>query len=142
MSLGYSVGDFVLLGQLAWKVYKSCKGAPESFVNISYEVLSLHAVVKEFGDNLREENPAPAQLAGLRHVAGGCQRVLDDLKILTDRYHSLGSQNKRTRDRLKWGGEDIAEIRLRLISNTALLNAFIRWVLMAGCFTTCAWLSR
>ena len=127
MSIGYSVGDFVLLGQLAWTVFKSCKGAPESFANISYEVLSLHAVVKEFGDNLQEERiQSPSQLAGLRHVAGGCQRVLDDLKVLTDRYSSLGSQNKRIRDRLKWGGEDIAEIRLRLISNTALLNAFIR----------------
>ncbi|KAL9029453.1 MAG: hypothetical protein Q9180_007031 [Flavoplaca navasiana] len=91
---------------------------------MSYEVLSLHAVVKEFGENL-QENPAPSQLAGLRHVAGGCQKVLNDLKVLTDRYRSLGSQNKRTRDRFKWGGEDIAEIRLRLISNTALLNAFI-----------------
>ncbi|KAL9627645.1 MAG: hypothetical protein Q9204_006426 [Flavoplaca sp. TL-2023a] len=113
MSFGYSVGDFILLGQLAWRVYKSCKGAPESFADISYEVLSLHAVIKVFGDNLKEENPAPSQLAGLRHVAGGCQRVLDDLK------------NKRIRDRFKWGGEDIAGIRSRLVSNTGLLNAFI-----------------
>ena len=141
MSLGYSVGDFVLLGQLAWTVFKSCKGAPESFANISYEVLSLHAVIKEFGDNLKEGNPAPSQLASLRHVAGGCQRVLDDLKVLTDRYRSLGSQNKRIRDRFKWRGEDIAAIRLRLISNTALLNAFIRWVLTIGCYTTCPWVN-
>ncbi|KAL8879456.1 MAG: hypothetical protein Q9198_002926 [Flavoplaca austrocitrina] len=139
MSFGYSVGDFILLGQLAWTVFKSCKGAPESFADISYEVLSLHAVIKEFGDNLKEENPAPSQLAGLRHVAGGCQRVLDDLKVLTDRYRSLGSQNKRIRDRFKWGGEDIAGIRLRLTLNTALLNAFIRWVLTTGCYTTCPW---
>ncbi|KAL8884129.1 MAG: hypothetical protein Q9215_007751 [Flavoplaca cf. flavocitrina] len=125
MSFGYSVGDFVLLGQLAWTVLKSCKGAPESFADTSYEVLSLHAVIKEFGDNLNEENPAPSQLAGLQHVAGGCQKVLDDLKVLTDRYRSLGSQNKRIRDRFKWGGEDIAGIRLRLISNTGLLNAFV-----------------
>ncbi|KAL9024382.1 MAG: hypothetical protein Q9180_007915, partial [Flavoplaca navasiana] len=125
MSYGYSVGEFVLLGQLAWTVFKSCRSAPESFANISHEVLSLHVVVKEFSDKLKGENPRSSQLAGLQHVAGGCQRVLSDLQVLTDRYRSLGTQNKRTRDRLKWGGEDITEIRLRLISNTALLNAFI-----------------
>ncbi|KAL8883128.1 MAG: hypothetical protein Q9192_007431 [Flavoplaca navasiana] len=125
MSYGYSVGDFVLLGQLAWTVFKSCRSTPESFANISNEVLSLYDVVKELSDNLKKENPPSSRLAGLQHVAGGCQRVLSDLQVLTDRYRSLGTQNKRTRDRLKWGGEDITEIRLRLISNTALLNAFI-----------------
>ena len=47
MSFGYGVGDFIALGTLAWSVYKSCKGAPEAFENISWEVLSLHAVLKE-----------------------------------------------------------------------------------------------
>ncbi|KAI4270506.1 MAG: hypothetical protein LQ337_006637 [Flavoplaca oasis] len=93
MSLGYSVGDFVLLGQLAWKVYKSCKGAPESFVNISYEVLSLHAVVKEFGDNLREENPAPAQLAGLRHLFSTSQiTVQKQLQQFLNRQQRSGKE--------------------------------------------------
>jgi hypothetical protein len=47
MNFGCSLGDFVTVGQLAWNVYKSCKEAPDSFANISNEVLSLHIVLKE-----------------------------------------------------------------------------------------------
>jgi hypothetical protein len=47
MSFGYSVGDFIAVGTLAWNVYKLCKAAPVSFGNISMEVPSLHVVIKE-----------------------------------------------------------------------------------------------
>jgi hypothetical protein len=52
MSFGFSIGDFVAVGNLAWQVWKSCKDAPESFRNVSQEVLSLHAVLKEIEELL------------------------------------------------------------------------------------------
>ncbi|KAL8789585.1 MAG: hypothetical protein Q9213_001021 [Squamulea squamosa] len=125
MSFGYSVIDFVAVGKLAWCVYKSCREAPESFANISLEVLSLHAIIKEFGDRLARNTLPSSQLAGLRSVTQGCRKVLDDLQIIVDRYHSLGSKSKRNWDRLAWGKENIIELRSRLISNTVLLNTFI-----------------
>ena len=53
--------------------------------------------------------------------------MLSDLQALVDKYESLGTQSKRTWDRMKWGAEDIVEIRSRLISNTTMLTAYIRW---------------
>lgn len=47
MSFDYSLGDFVALGELTWKIYKACQNAPEGFKNISQEVLSSHVVIKE-----------------------------------------------------------------------------------------------
>ncbi len=47
MAIGVGVGDFIAVGTLAWNVYKSCKDAPGTFQNISYDVLSLHAFLKE-----------------------------------------------------------------------------------------------
>ena len=126
MSFGYSISDFITLGQLAWTVYKSCKDAPESFGNISQEVLSLHVIIKEFEDNVSGQAMTAAQLTGLRTVGDGCRSVLRDLESLVAKYESLGTKSKRTWDRLAWGFKDIAELRARLTSNTVLLTAFIR----------------
>ncbi|KAI9774257.1 MAG: hypothetical protein M1840_004151 [Geoglossum simile] len=125
MSFGYSVGDIVLLGQLAWKAYRSCKDAPGSFKNISHEVLSLHALLKEIEENLSVETLSSARQARLEIIGDGCHSVLEELQSLVDKYESLGTQSKRTWDRMKWGSNDIAELRSRLTSNTLLLTAFI-----------------
>ena len=64
----------------------------------------------------------------LKTVGDGCRNVLGDLQDLVDEYQSLGIQSKRTYDRMKWGAEEVTEVRQRLISNTAILTAFISWV--------------
>lgn len=43
----WSVGGFVAVGELVWKIYKACKDVPEGVKNIYQAVLSLHAVLKE-----------------------------------------------------------------------------------------------
>ena len=126
MSFGFSVSDFVTLGQLAWKVYKSCKDAPQSFQNISQEVLSLSAVLRE-AEEVFSGKPLPQRTSeGLKTVGDGCHSVLKDLQSLLDRYESLGTQAKRTWDRVGWCSNDITELRARLTSNTSLRAAFIR----------------
>ena len=128
MSFGYSVSDFITVGTLAWNVYKSCKAAPGSFANISGEVLSLHAVLKEAEETIFAQPLPPAKQAGLKAVGDGCQHVLEDLQGLVGRYQGLGVQGRRTWDRLRWGAEGIVELRSRLTSNTVMLNTWIRWV--------------
>jgi len=91
MSFGYSVGDAIAVAQLAWTAYKSCRDAPESFKNISIEVLSLHAVLKEVEETLSEHPPAASKQDGLAAVTAGCSSVLQDLQRLVQNYESLGS---------------------------------------------------
>lgn len=128
MSFGFSVSDFVTLGQLAWKAYKSCKDAPQGFQDISQEVLSLSAVLREAEETFSGQALSAGTQEGLKTVRDGCYSVLRDLQSLLDRYESLGTQSKRTWDRVGWCSNDIAELRSRLISNTGLLTAFIRLV--------------
>ena len=111
-----------------WYEANQCTGkeSAESFRNISVEVLSLHAVLKESEETLLVPPPPPASEARLRVVLEGCSQVLNDLQSLVKKYESLGSKSKVTWDRMKWGKEDIAEIRARLTSNVTLLTAFIR----------------
>jgi hypothetical protein len=124
MSFGYSVGDFVAIGTLAWKVYKSCRQAPESFGEIAFEVASLQAVLKEAEETVFVQ-PLPAvKQQRLKAVGDGCFRVLQDLAKLVTKYESLGTPAKRTWDRMGWGNEDIAALRARLTSNVA---AWIRY---------------
>jgi hypothetical protein len=125
MSFGYSVGDFIAVGTLAWQIYKSCKGAPESFGNIHLEVLSLHATLKEAEETVFAHRLSPAQQERLKTVGDGCYRVLEDLQTLVRKYESLGTQTKRTWDRMRWGTEPVAELRARLTVHIGLLNTVI-----------------
>ncbi len=59
MSFGYSVGDCIVVGTLAWKVYKATKGAPDAFQKIHVEVLSLHAVLKEAEETVCKSPQSP-----------------------------------------------------------------------------------
>ena len=129
MSFGFGAGDFVQLGQLAWTVYKACKDAPESFGNISQEVLSLHAVLREVDESITGYNLTHTQEAGLKTVGNGCHNVLTDLETLVNKYESLGTQSKRTWDRMGWGFQGVADLRSRLTSNTVLLTAFMRYAI-------------
>jgi hypothetical protein len=129
MSFGYGVGDCLAVAQLAWKVYKSCRDAPESFGNIQVEVLSLHAVLKEVEEALPGQQLTASRQQSLSTISQGCEGVLKDLGILIQKYESLGSKSKRTWDRMKWSSSDVTELRARLTSNTVLLTAFMRRVI-------------
>jgi hypothetical protein len=127
MSFDYGVGDFIAIGTLAWTVYTSCKDASDSFGDITLEVLSLHAVLKEAEETAFAEPLAPTRQDRLNTVGDGCRDVLEDLQKLIENYDNLETQGKRT-----WGPENIAELRTRLVSNAGLLNAWIRWPVSAN----------
>ncbi|KAL9118170.1 MAG: hypothetical protein Q9187_005289 [Circinaria calcarea] len=132
VSLGYSIGDFITVGHLAWNVYRSCKDAPGSFSNIFLEVLSLHAVLKEVGEILSDGDDgsiSAAQSARLSTLKDGYEGILEDLQDLIKKYESLDTKSKRAWDQLGWGLQNIAE--LRYISTSQLtvertLNKFLQ----------------
>ena len=64
----------------------------------------------------------------LATVVNGCKTVLDDLQQLVDKYGTQPTKTKQTWNRMRWGFEDVTDIRARLVSNTGMLTAFIRYV--------------
>lgn len=123
---GFGVGDFIAISTIVWRVYKSTKGAPEAFQNIHLEVLSLKAVVEEVEETIFKAPSKSQKQARLETITDGCTSVLADLEALVIKYNGLGTQSKRTWDRMRWGNEDIAELRARLNSNVAMLTALVR----------------
>ena len=124
MSFGYSVGDVLVVGQLCWKVYKKCKESPGNYAELASEVGALHNVVKETEELVNEQKLTSQQENKLVTCRQGCESVLKDLDGLLVKYESLGTNARRNLDRVGFGMQDINGIRLRLISNTSLLDAF------------------
>lgn len=70
------------------------------------------------------------QQSRLEDAKNGCTEVLLDLSKMSDKYSELGKASprlderiRRTWKRLKWEPEDVKQLRARLTSNIALLNA-------------------
>ena len=140
---GFGISDFVAVGQLAWRIYLSCtttlsrldpytdrlpgSAAPGVFENISGELKSLHCVLEEAAEAQLSHPLSPRREARLKTILDGCIRVLADLQYIVQKYQSLGTDEKRAWDRLRLGGEDLAEIRGRLVFNITLLTAFRRF---------------
>lgn len=123
-SFGFSAGDFLVVGQLCWKVYKKCKDSPGNYAELSGEVSTLYAVMKETEELLSQQNLSADQEAKLRPCQQGCDKVLKDFNSLLVKYESLGTKSQRTFDRMGFGNQDIHGIRLRLLSNVTMLDAF------------------
>ena len=124
MSFGFSVGDFLAVGQLSWKVYKKCKDSPGSYAELSNEVGALHIVMKETEELFSQQDLTAQQENRLLACQQGCGDVLKDLDRLLVKYESLGASSRRTFDRMGFGMQDMKDIRLRLNSNVSMLDAF------------------
>ena len=124
MSFGVGVGDFFAVGKLCWNVYTMCKDSPGNYKQLSGEVSSLYAVIRETELLLSKQGLSPEQQARLATCRQGCEAVLKDLEGLLVKYEGLGTKSQRTFDRVAFGLHDMNEIRLRLISNVSMLDAF------------------
>lgn len=124
MSFGFSVGDFVTVGGLCWKLYKKCKDSPGNYKQLTSEVGALHNVIQETEELLSQQSLTVQQKEKLRVATVGCGEVLQDLDELLAEYKSMGTKSQRTFDRLGFGTQDIDAIRTRLVSNVTLLDAF------------------
>ncbi|KAL8792524.1 MAG: hypothetical protein Q9195_004894 [Heterodermia aff. obscurata] len=124
MSFGVGVGDLLAVGKLCLGVYTKCKGSPGNYKQLSGEVGSLYAVIGETEMLLAKQGLNPGQQARLATCREGCEDVLKDLDGLLVKYEGLGTKSQRTFDRLAFGSHDMNEIRIRLISNVSMLDAF------------------
>ena len=127
MSPGFSVGDIFAISDLAVKVYTAYKDAPGDYKHIANEVRSLHIIINNAAQHFESTTLSDNKRQEGKEVLQGCQDVLKDLDSLILKYNSLASASRsQVIQRIKLGTEDIATLRIRLISNTTLLNGFIQ----------------
>ena len=91
------------------------------------ELESLLCVLDEAAET-QLSHPLTAQRAArLNTILAGFSSVLCDLQYVVGKYQSLGTNDKSAWDQLKFGNEDISEIRSRLVMNMSFLTTFRRF---------------
>ena len=127
MSFGYGVGDIMVISRLAVKVHTAYKNAPDEYRNISEEVKSLEILINKAAHYFGSPTLSDSGRRDGTEVLKGCQNVLQDLDFLFEKHNASAATNTtQVFKRVKLGTEDIVTLRIRLISNTTLLNGFIQ----------------
>jgi len=132
MSFGSSIGDCILLAQLAWNTYQGARKACGEHDELTREVSSLYKVL----NRLRKEVSNPeSQLNKAsndkrqeleEHVAG-CEGILKTMHNVLTKYNALTGEQKRGRrlwQKIKFGNgqtKDLAEIRIKLSTHTSAI---------------------
>ncbi len=121
---GFSVGDFISIGQLAWSVYEQCRKSPGQYGSLASEVLQLRNTLQNLQDLIEQRDLGAEKEAQLLERGQSCYELLAELENMVRKYESLGTQHRRAWDRVMWDQQGGRDMRTRLTSNNTLLSAF------------------
>lgn len=93
-------------------------------------MLGLHTAIKEVEDEIANEDSILNRTGSGKKkesaiLLRNCLGVLQKLQKLLQKYESLGTKSKRTWDRVRFGMEDIGELRESIMTHTSLLSIFL-----------------
>ena len=123
---GWGVGDILAISQLAMKVSAAYKDAPNEYRHLSEEVLSLQIVIDRAVQYFQSTTLSDKEQQDGQSVLKGCQSLLKDLDSLIDDYTSGKGKTRQAFKKVMLGSDDIGTLRVRIISNTNLLNGLIQ----------------
>ena len=118
MSFGYSIGDGILLVQLAWKTLQGARQACGEHDELTREVVSLHRVLQR----LQKELSNPDSLLNradddrrqeLNEHGRGCVQILNIMNSIVTKYNKLsesGRSAKRIWQKVKFGNGEIKDL--------------------------------
>ena len=122
MSFGFSIGDVVQLGNIAWTLYTRIQNAPAELKVVADDVGMLHYTLKSMDENIVKSAILGTDAAGgLQEVSSRCREVLAELEPLVIKY---GRAKLSTWHKIKWQRVDIEGIQRRLKAALQALNSF------------------
>ena len=120
------VHDIIVISGLAAKVHAAYNDTPD-YRHISEEVAAFQVLIEKVAQHFKSTTINSDDYYYGQKVLKGCQGVLVDLDGLFEKYKRLCPINKRiSLSIIKLGKEDIRTLHEQLISNTVLLNGFVR----------------
>ena len=143
MSFGYSVGDAVLLGQLAWKTVQNSRKACGEHDELTREAFSLHVVIRRLEMEVskpespinRPDDKCKEELQG---IVVGCEKVLKLLNRVLKKYNTLSEKERSAKKlwhRVRFGNNELADtrdLREKLIYYTSALSLFVNMISMGS----------
>lgn len=136
MSFGYSVGDALLLTQLAWKIVQNSRKACGEHDELTREVLSLHIVLQRLEHEYSKPD-SPLNRSNdtyneeLREIARGCERVLRVLDTILKKYNRLSEEDRSWRkllQKITFGNGQVADIqalRSKIVTYTSAMSLLL-----------------
>ncbi|XMA17527.1 hypothetical protein WAI453_010318 [Rhynchosporium graminicola] len=138
MSFGSSVGDIILLIQLAHKNYRNCKEAGGEYVEIAREVRSLYSILRTVRDEVEREDSlifksGSEERRDLIELADGCKGVLEGIAVLLSKYKGLAPDGvdigkaSKLWQKFRFGTEieDLGKLRWKIITYTSTLAVLV-----------------
>jgi hypothetical protein len=126
---GWGIGDVFSLLALVSSFYGKCKHAPAEFTDLRHTLHSLKSLLREIHNDI--SNPRShlsrsnrtAEVYNLLHNLRNTN--LQEVDELIKKHHSLGTSNKRFRDRVRFGHKGFADIRHKLQSHVVIIQTTI-----------------
>jgi hypothetical protein len=138
MSFGYSIGDAVMLLQLARRTYRYCKEAGGEYLEIAREVKSLYSVLKTVRGEVEKPGqvlfqPGSRTAVEIIALTDGCKVVLDEVGVLLAEHKGLAPEGedmgagKKLWHRLKFGNkiEELGKVRQKIITYTSTIAVLL-----------------
>jgi len=126
MSFGFGASDIITISVLAWNVYKACRDSSEEFQRVAKEVKILHITIKETEELLDEYHweLSPSRRERLELIRESCAENLNELQSHVQKYEQLATPSQRVFDRMRFGLQDVSEIKQRIVATYTKLDAF------------------
>ena len=121
------VHDIISISGLAVRVSIAYKDASDDYRPISEDVSALKLLIDRVAPHFMSNTISQEDYHFGEKVLRGCQSVLEDLNSFMRKYERLASiSNRLVLNRVKLGKEDVRALHVQLLSNTVLLNGFLR----------------
>lgn len=136
MSFGFSIGDFIVVAQLASKVVSAARKACGAHDDLTREVTSLHIVLRQLQREVAKPNSIlqsdhSERRAELATLIEHCFKVLKVLDDILKKYNGLSDEKRRATKlwrKVRFGNgemQDLSKIRLELSTHTNVITMFL-----------------
>lgn len=143
MSFGFSIGDAILLTQLASQAVKNARKACGVHDEVTRELSSLHLVLGRLQNEAAKpespiNRPDDSCLKELKSIVAGCEKVLKVLENILVKYNALSKEERSGRrlwQRIRFGNgemQNLVELRARLVCYTSAISLFLNMISMGS----------
>ncbi|CAF9920554.1 MAG: hypothetical protein HETSPECPRED_004278 [Heterodermia speciosa] len=133
MSFGSSIGDLVLLTQLAWKTVQNCRRACGEYAALTLEATSLHTLLQRLESELRTRpngliinRDIDDVTKELANIVQGCEKNLRVLDLVLEKYNALSEtqgSGRKLWQRVRFGNGQVADMIDIRSRNTFYISA-------------------
>ncbi|KAF8247938.1 hypothetical protein K440DRAFT_284300 [Wilcoxina mikolae CBS 423.85] len=141
MSFGFSVGDFVTTGQLAWQLYRDyyrvARFAPQEIELLRLEISTLHSAIQLLKEEIEDEESilrrsGDDRVRMVNEMMGRVAETLRELERVSKKYDKLmGTKSrpawKQVRDKFRFSVDapDLDALRNKLLYHNGVINLLL-----------------